>query len=73
LDSQIIVLGLGADARIYGDAVSHVAQSAIVDESLVLHYRERAIERDSMSWIVELLFELDLIELVFEVVFWFLS
>jgi|HubBroStandDraft_6_1064221.scaffolds.fasta_scaffold38166_2 hypothetical protein len=73
MDSRIIVLGLGADPRIYADTDAHVALILAIDEPLVLHYREQAIERDSMLWVLELLFELDLIELVFELVFWLLS
>jgi hypothetical protein len=57
MDSRIIVLGLGADPRIYGEPVSYAKPSPVVEESVVLTYREQPSAPDPMLFVLELLFE----------------
>jgi hypothetical protein len=52
MDSRIIVLGVGADPRIYGQPVRYAEPSPAVEESVVLTYREQP-----SATVLELLFE----------------
>ncbi len=54
---RIIVLGLGADPRIYGEPGSYAAPSPVLEESLVLTYPEQPSTPDPMLFVLELLFE----------------
>ena len=76
MDSQFIVLGLGADPRIYPDcnvyALPFIAPEAPAPPAVraVLTYRERQLKPDPeyLLWILEFLLEGGL-ELVIELLF----
>jgi len=57
MDGRIIVLGLGADPRIYGEPGNCATPSPVVEESLVLTYREQPSESDPMLFVLEFFLE----------------
>lgn len=57
MDSRIIVLGLGADPRIYGELGNCGTPSPVVEESLVLTYLEQPSTPDPMLFVLDILFE----------------
>jgi hypothetical protein len=65
MDGRIIVLGLGADPRIYGELVSYAKPGPVVEEPLVLTYMEEPSDADPVLVVLEFLFEGGL-ELLFE-------
>lgn len=61
MDSSFIVLGIGPDPRIYGDALACATPNPATNESLVLTYAERPPEEDPLFFVFELLFDGDLL------------
>jgi hypothetical protein len=57
MDSRIIVLGLGADPRIYGEPGNCATPISVVEGPLVLTYPELASSPDPMLFVLDLLFE----------------